>query len=152
MKLYYLFKLSRPANLLIIAVTMTALRYLLIKPLLADSGIQLVISHLDFLIILISTVMIAAAGNIINDYFDIKPDRVNKRHKLIVGKHIKRREAMAAHAIFSTVGFFILNKTRKSDRLIKAIFQGSPLLIISSIVLIGFETLVVVRNAFKFPA
>ena len=107
MKLYYLFKLARPVNLLIIAVTMAALRYLLMKPLLAEGGIKLIINHFDFLLLIVSTIMIAGAGNIINDYFDIKPDRVNKRHKLIVGKFIKRREAMAAHVIFSTLGFFI---------------------------------------------
>jgi 4-hydroxybenzoate polyprenyltransferase len=51
--------------------------------------------------------MIAAAGNIINDYFDIRPDRVNKHHRIIVGKYIERREAMMVHVVFSTLGFFI---------------------------------------------
>ena len=41
--------------------------------------------------------IIAAAGNIINDYFDIKADRINKPERLIIGKHIKRRVAIVSH-------------------------------------------------------
>jgi len=52
-------------------------------------------SELDFFLLSLSTVMIAAAGYIINDYFDLKIDRVNRPDKIIVGKYIKRRIAMA---------------------------------------------------------
>lgn len=97
----------RPVNLLIIAISMIALRYLIFIPLLNDRGISLIITDLDFSLLIIGTLMIAGAGNIINDYFDIKPDRLNKHHKLIVGKHIKRRVAMSSHVFFSTFGFFI---------------------------------------------
>lgn len=97
----------RPLNLLIIAISMIALRYLILIPVLADKGIELVISNLDFILLVVGTMLIAGAGNIINDYFDIKPDRLNKHHKIIVGKYIKRREAMVIHVILSTIGFFI---------------------------------------------
>ena len=107
MKLYYFIKLSRPINLLIIALTMVLLRYMIIKPFLLKNNIELVISSFDFVILIISTLMIAAAGNIINDYFDIRPDRINKRRRIIVGKYIERREAMIAHIILSTTGFFV---------------------------------------------
>lgn len=52
----------------------------------------------------ISTVCIAAAGYIINDYFDIKIDLVNKPNEVIIGKNIKRRWAMVAHQLFNVVG------------------------------------------------
>lgn len=95
----------RPVNLLIIVVSMIALRYLIIIPLLSDGGISLIISDLDFILVVIGTIMIAGAGNIINDYFDIRTDKVNKYHHVIVGKHIKRRVAMVAHVALSTIGF-----------------------------------------------
>jgi len=52
-----------------------------------------------------STVIIAAAGNIINDYFDVKADRINKPEKLIITKHIKRRWAIVSHWSFNGIGF-----------------------------------------------
>jgi 4-hydroxybenzoate polyprenyltransferase len=39
----------------------------------------------------LSSVLIAAAGYIINDYFDLNIDRVNKPDKLVVEKYIRRR-------------------------------------------------------------
>ena len=107
MKLYYFFKLLRPVNLVIIAVSMFALRYLILLPLLSIKGIPLIISRFDFSLLVMGTLFIAGAGNIINDYFDIRPDRLNKHHKVIVGKFIKRRVAMSSHVILSTLGFFI---------------------------------------------
>lgn len=107
MKLYYIIKLMRPVNLLIIAISMFALRYLILVPVLADHGISLLITNTDFAILVLGTLLIAGAGNIINDYFDIKPDRLNKHHHVIVGKHVKRREAMVSHVFFSTLGFIL---------------------------------------------
>jgi 4-hydroxybenzoate polyprenyltransferase len=51
--------------------------------------------------------MIAAGGNIINDYFDVKADRVNKPEKLIITKHIKRRWAIVTHWALNGVAFSI---------------------------------------------
>jgi 4-hydroxybenzoate polyprenyltransferase len=107
MKLFYIIKLMRPVNLLIIAISMIALRYLIFMPVLADYGIYLRISHLDFMLLVLGTLLIAGAGNIINDYFDIKPDRLNKHHHVIVGKHVKRREAIVTHVFMSTLGFLL---------------------------------------------
>ncbi len=61
----------------------------------------------DFFILVFSTLLIAAGGNIINDYFDVKADRINKPEKLIVTKHIKRRFAILIHWIFNGVGFLM---------------------------------------------
>ena len=47
-------------------------------------------NEIDFFLLVFSTILIAAGGNIINDYFDVKADRINKPEKLILTKHIKR--------------------------------------------------------------
>jgi len=65
------------------------------------------ISWMDFVLLVFSTVLIAAAGNIINDYFDVKADRINKPEKLIITKHIKRRWAIVSHWSFNGVAFLI---------------------------------------------
>lgn len=57
-----------------------------------------------FLALTFSTVCIAAAGYIINDYYDVKIDAINKPERLLVGRIIRRRRAMFAHLILSFVG------------------------------------------------
>jgi len=64
-------------------------------------------NQLDFFLLVFSTVLIAAAGNIINDYFDVKADRINKPEKLIITKHISRRWAILTHWTFNGIAFSI---------------------------------------------
>lgn len=54
-----------------------------------------------------STVCIAAAGYIINDYFDVKIDLINKPERVIIGRYLKRRVALAAHQALNIVGCLI---------------------------------------------
>lgn len=57
--------------------------------------------------LILSSVLIAAAGYIINDYFDLNIDRVNKPEKLVVEKIIKRRWAIMLHILLSVTGILI---------------------------------------------
>lgn len=57
-----------------------------------------------FVFIVIASVFIAAAGYIINDYFDINIDEVNKPQRMVVDKIIHRRWAIAWHFILSAIG------------------------------------------------
>jgi 4-hydroxybenzoate polyprenyltransferase len=54
-----------------------------------------------------ASVFIAAAGYIINDYFDINIDQVNKPDKMVVEKIIKRRWAILFHWVITTAGLLI---------------------------------------------
>ncbi len=60
-----------------------------------------------FLALTFSTVCVAAAGYIINDYYDIKIDAINKPHRMVVGKTIRRRPALVAHFLLSFIGIAI---------------------------------------------
>jgi len=66
-------------------------------------------SLLDFKLFLLSssTIVIAAAGYIINDYYDIKIDYVNKPEKVVVGKLVKRRIVLFSHAFMNVAGILI---------------------------------------------
>ncbi|MES2838367.1 MAG: geranylgeranylglycerol-phosphate geranylgeranyltransferase [Bacteroidota bacterium] len=98
-------KLIRFQNLFLIALTQYAIRYGIIYPFVkASNFFELQISHGQFALIVLSTVLVAAAGYIINDYFDNKIDFINKPQDVIVGKHIKRRVAMAWHVVFNVLG------------------------------------------------
>ena len=58
----------------------------------------------SFILLVLASVFIAAAGYIINDYFDINIDEVNKPRRMIVDKFIKRRWAIAWHFMLSISG------------------------------------------------
>ena len=103
-KFLQILKLTRPLNLLIIALTMWLMRYYVLRPMVAVNGFELQFSNFNFLLLVLSTVLIAAAGNVINDYFDQRTDRVNKPKDIIVGVHVTRRVAMAVHQIFNLIG------------------------------------------------
>ena len=98
-KLLDLFRLIRWKNLVIIVLTQYLIRYTLLIPFVEFLSLD----DMQFLLLVISTVLVAAAGYIINDYFDIQVDQLNER-KVIVGNTIKRREAMALHFVFSGIG------------------------------------------------
>ena len=55
-----------------------------------------------------STIIIAAAGYIINDYYDIKIDYINRPDKVVVGKLMKRRIALTTHIVFNFFGVLII--------------------------------------------
>jgi 4-hydroxybenzoate polyprenyltransferase len=105
------FRLIRLPNLLMVALTQYLMRYAVMEPLLGLSGVELQMSHFNFFLLSLSTVMIAAAGYIINDYFDLKIDRINRPDKVVVDISIKRRVAIGAHIVISligiTLGFYV---------------------------------------------
>lgn len=97
-------ELIRLPNLLIIAFTQYAMRYLIMEPLLPSASFSLQFSNLHFFLLVLSTLFIAAAGYIINDYFDTRTDRINKPDKVVVGVSVNRRTAMTLHTIFNVIG------------------------------------------------
>ena len=108
-------KLIRWQNLLIVTLTMIFMRYAVIAPLLGKIGVilkqgsgeeipvTLQFPWYDFIILIAATVFITAGGYVINDYFDIKTDLINKG-KVIVGTKIPRRLAMMYHNVFNIIG------------------------------------------------
>lgn len=56
------------------------------------------------LVLASSTAIIAGAGYIINDYYDIKIDLINKPGRVVIGKDIARRYALLFHSVFSLLG------------------------------------------------
>ncbi len=100
-------ELIRLPNLLIIAFTQYAMRYLIMEPLLPSASFSLQFSNLHFFLLVMSTLFIAAAGYIINDYFDTRTDRINKPDKVVVGVSVDRRTAMTLHTIFNVIGVCI---------------------------------------------
>jgi 4-hydroxybenzoate polyprenyltransferase len=61
--------------------------------------------------IIFSTTAIAAAGYIINDYYDVKIDLINKPERVVVGKSVTRRYALLFHSALNglaiATGFWV---------------------------------------------
>ena len=94
-------RLVRWPNLLILAFTQYLTRLFLIGP---SENWRELLRELPLFLIVLSTVLIAAAGYIINDYFDVKIDLINKPKRVIIGRYLKRRVAMGAHQTLNVLG------------------------------------------------
>jgi 4-hydroxybenzoate polyprenyltransferase len=103
------FRLIRWPNLLFIVVTQVLFFYCIVIPIISYTGDRTPLLQTEFYLLLLSlsSVLIAAAGYIINDYFDLNIDRVNKPDKLVVEKIIKRRWAIIWHWALSFIGICI---------------------------------------------
>ncbi|PUZ30305.1 4-hydroxybenzoate polyprenyltransferase [Chitinophaga costaii] len=101
------FRLIRYPNLIYIALSQFLLQYCIVVPVLHSQGVTPSLSWGGFWLLCLSTVLIAAAGYIINDYFDINIDIINKPHKMVLDRIISRRWAMAWHTILNMAGVSI---------------------------------------------
>ncbi len=105
--LFQFLRLIRFPNLVIVALTQYAIRFGIIYPFLNQAGLDLFLSEKLFAMLVGATVLIAASGYIINDYFDVKLDQVNKPKQIIIGKSISRRQAMFLHTIVNAIGILL---------------------------------------------
>jgi len=108
-------KIIRWQNLIIVIITMVLMRYMVIQSLLEKLSVTLrtapgeeipmtlQMAWYDFIALVVAVVTITAAGYVINDYFDIKTDLIN-RGKVIVGTSIPRRQALMWHNILNITG------------------------------------------------
>ena len=109
-------RLVRLPNLVMIGVTQVLFYFSLVPFYTGDViYINSSFSSLHYLLLILSSLLIAAAGNIINDYFDRNIDEINKPEKKIIDKLIKRRWAIVMHIVFSLtailIGFYIDSQT-----------------------------------------
>lgn len=104
---FAIFQLVRWVNQLFVLLTQALVWYCIIKPFYNIAGFEPSLNHVEFFLLVASTMLIAAAGYIINDYFDIDADMVNKPIRVTVGRDISRQSAMVAYAVCNIVGVAI---------------------------------------------
>ncbi|MFI5130244.1 MAG: geranylgeranylglycerol-phosphate geranylgeranyltransferase [Chitinophagales bacterium] len=95
-------RLIRVPNLIFIALTQILFQFCIYDPLYRDVVPE--DDLLKFIYLVLASLFIAAAGYVINDYFDINIDEINKPQKMVVDKVIHRRWAIAWHFILSFTG------------------------------------------------
>ena len=122
MPIYYptLLRLIRFPNLLIILVTQYLLRYGILEPAFQRTQISPQFDSINFMLLVLATILLAAAGYVINDIIDYPIDQINKPQKISIGKHMSMANAwrwyyllnILALAMFSYLawqtGLFIL--------------------------------------------
>ncbi len=97
-------KLVRVPNLIFIAAIQLLMHYCVVTPILETHGIMPSMSLFQLVLLVIATVFIAAGGYVINDYFDMRIDEINKPNTRIVGQSVSRKQAMLFYQILSGIG------------------------------------------------
>jgi 4-hydroxybenzoate polyprenyltransferase len=98
------FKIIRPNNLLMVAFVQLMTAQFLVGQ--TPVGLP-VLQDVNLYLLVISTVILTASGYMINDYYDVKIDYVNRPHEVVVGRGVKRRMVMTLHTFMNFVGIAI---------------------------------------------
>jgi 4-hydroxybenzoate polyprenyltransferase len=94
-------KIIRLNNLFLVAFVQLLTAYFLIGT--TRTGMP-VLQDLNLYLLIISTVILTASGYMINDYYDVKIDYVNRPSEVVIGKGMKRRMVMILHTLLNAVG------------------------------------------------
>ena len=115
--LYYnmlsFFKLIRYHNLLMLAFMQLLFRYAFLK----WQDVPLSLADWQYALLVLSTVLIAAGGYVINDIFDQDTDSENKPNRMIIGNKISEAAAYNIYVILNIIGvgigFYLSNVIQK---------------------------------------
>lgn len=120
-------QIIRYPNLLLLAFMQLTLRFGFLK----WQHCELALSNWEFILLIISTLCIAAGGYIINDIFDQETDSINKPNSVIVGKTISESQAYDLYVGLTItgvlIGFFLSNSIGKPNFAVFFIFIASLL-------------------------
>lgn len=97
-------QLIRYKNLLFIAFIQILMQQLIFLPILQKYGFDTANFPQLIYLLIIATVLIAAGGYVVNDYFDVKIDAINRPEKQIVGKLIPKQQVMLIYQVLTGVG------------------------------------------------
>ena len=101
-----------------IALVQLLIKYALFEPFLKNTELTITLNGFGFGLLVLSSLCIAAAGNIINDIYDVETDKVNRPSKVIVGKKITEKTAYTLFITFNVIGvligFYLSNLVGKS--------------------------------------
>ena len=96
-----LLQLVRLANLTMIAMAQYLAAFFIVKK---GTAFWEVITDPKMFALVFATVCIAASGYIINDYYDVKIDVINRPRSVIIDRILRRREAIGLHFILNAMG------------------------------------------------
>lgn len=98
-----IFRLIRIHTIIFAALTMYAMRYFVVLPMLQLNGFTLQMTDWAFALLVIAVCCLISGAYVINDYFDTKTDRISGVKDVLVGKSISRRMAISMHTLFNVI-------------------------------------------------
>ena len=97
-------RLVRWSNLLFLAALVWLMEKWVAVPVLDKAAFGEQLPGYMLLLIILATVFIAAGGYVINDYFDVKIDRINRPDEVIVTRSVSKPAAMRLSLCLSGIG------------------------------------------------
>ena len=97
-------RLVRWSNLLFLAALIWLMEKWVAVPILNATAFGEQLPWYILWLLIIATVLIAAGGYVINDYFDVKIDRINRPDEVIVTRSVSKPAAMRLSVSLSAVG------------------------------------------------
>lgn len=97
-------RLVRWSNLLFIAVLIYVMNEWVAVPVLNHAAFGPQLPWYTLVLIMLTTMLTAAGGYVVNDYFDVKIDRINRPDELIVTRTVSREGAMHLSLWLSGIG------------------------------------------------
>ena len=97
-------RLVRWSNLLFLAALVWLMEKWVAVPILDKAAFGEQLPWYVLVLLIIATVLIAAGGYVINDYFDVKIDRINRPDEVIVTRSISKPVAMQLSLWLSGIG------------------------------------------------
>jgi len=100
---FYFLQLIRYQNLAIIILTLLFAKYFLINTHLGENieGVE------KWILLIFSTTLIAAGGYIINDFYDIAIDMINKPHKVLINKIFTQKTVLFVYTFSNVLALFL---------------------------------------------
>lgn len=97
-------RIARWKNLIFILLIQWLMQHAVVYPLLQTYGFEIYNRDVFNILLYAATILITAGGYVINDYFDVKIDRINRPEKVIVGEKITPKAAMLFYQLLIVSG------------------------------------------------
>ena len=108
-----LFKMLRPVNLLLVVIMLAGIKY----GLLETNGVATALDDLHFALLVIATMCVTGAGNVINDIEDQDIDRINRPHRVLVKGNVSTKSAFRFYLLLNLIGvglgFYLANQLER---------------------------------------
>jgi 4-hydroxybenzoate polyprenyltransferase len=83
------------------------MRQVVLMPILQKYGFEISAIDLNFVLMALATVLMAAGGYVLNDYFDVKIDAINHPDRLIITNTVSKQKAMLYYQLLTGVGVLL---------------------------------------------
>lgn len=99
--MWKILRLVRIRTIAFAALTVYAMRYFVVLPMLDLNGFTLQMADWAFTLLVIAICCLISGAYVINDYFDTKTDRISGVRDVVVGKSVSRRMAITLHSVLN---------------------------------------------------